>query len=172
MEYGSLSSSHFKVISQKIYGASHFCHLGTTPAPWQDLYPKWRVGKCLASWSCVECGGLIRVIRPPIIGFCCYFGNFSKTMFLFLLSVTHQSGKHSCLSPFVSITRENTVQRHARGLAVSRHIPFIMKNWACVCIHIKDSYEPSEVFSKKLSRFKCVFACGSHLVCSWCFHYY
>lgn len=70
-------------------------------------------------------------------------------MFLFLLSVTHHSGKHSCLSPFVSITSENTAQRHARGLVVSRHIAFIMKNWVCVCTHTKDSYEPSEVFGKR-----------------------
>lgn len=148
-----------------------FCRLGTTPAPWQDLHPKWE------SWQMFSelklCGvWRSRVIQSPMIGFRCYFGNLSKTMFLFLLSVTHQSGKHSCLSPFVSITSENTVQKHARGLVVSWHIVFIMKHWACVCIHTKDSYESSEVFSKKFSRFKCVFACGSHLVCSCCFHYY
>lgn len=81
-------------------------------------------------------------------------------MFLFLLAGTHRSCKHSCLSPFVSITNENTVQRHARGLMVPRHTALIMKYCSCVYTH-KDTYKPSEVFSKKLSELTRMFTPGS-----------
>lgn len=81
-------------------------------------------------------------------------------MFLFLLAGTHRSCKHSCLSPFVSITNENTVQRHARGLMVPRQTALIMKYCSCVYTH-KDTYKPSEVFSKKLSELTRMFTPGS-----------
>lgn len=92
--------------------------------------------------------------------FCYYFGNLSKILFLFLLAETHRSCKHSCLSPFVSITNENTVQIHARGLLVPRHTTFRMKYCSCVYTH-KDTYKPSEVISKKLSKFARMFIPGS-----------
>lgn len=81
-------------------------------------------------------------------------------MFLFLLAGTRRSCKHSCLSPFVSITNENTVQRHARGLMVPRHTALITKYCSSVYTH-KDTYKPSEVFSKKLSKLTRMFTPGS-----------